>query len=153
MRGRKPRPLQKEDIMRLSHRSLAAGVAGALILATGGVGAGQERFRQVITVHGIMAGGASGVHQLTFSGPVSLPGVTLAPGSYLFRRLGANVLQVASARNHRPYAMLLTTPTMRTTPLDRYEIVLGEPLADGAPQKIEAWFAPGETVGQELTYR
>ena len=36
---------------------------------------------------------------------------------------------------------------------DRYEVVLGSPLGDGSPRRIEAWFAPGESTGQQLMYK
>jgi hypothetical protein len=134
-------------------RTVAAGVAGIVVLTGSGAGAEQDRFRQVVNVQGRITAGPGGVHQLTFSAPVALPGVSLAPGTYQFRRLGANVLQVSSAGGHMPYAMMLTNASSRTMRLDTYEIVLGAPLADGAPPRLEAWFAPGESVGQELIYR
>ena len=88
------------------------------------------------------AHGRPGEHRLTFSGPVALPGVSLPPGTYTFRRPSGNVLQVVNSAG-TPYAMMTTVPVMRTHRLDRYEIVLGAPLADGAPRRIEAWFAGG----------
>jgi hypothetical protein len=132
-------------------RALVAGVVGALILTSSGVGARETQFRQVVTVRGSVSGSA-GTHQLTFSGPVALPGLTLAAGSYIFRRMGPHVLQVSAARDRTPYAMMLTTPGTRTSQLDRYEIVLGAPVVEGAPHRLEAWFAPGETFGQQLIY-
>src|SRR5262249_35047312 len=51
---------------------------------------------------------------LTFSGPVSLPGVTLPAGSYLFRFISPinspDVLQVMSVDGTESYAMLHTIP-------------------------------------------
>jgi len=51
-----------------------------------------------------------------------------------------------------PYAMVSTTSIARTGRTDRYEVVLGAPLTDGSPRRIEAWFAPGESTGQQLMY-
>jgi hypothetical protein len=131
-------------------RTLAAGALGAMVLG-GSVAAEKTQFRQAVTVHGVRTGSPD-IHQLTFSGPIALPGVTLAPGSYLFRRMGPHVLQVASARDRTPYAMVLTRAETRNGSLDRYEIAVGAPLADGAPPRLEAWFAAGESFGQQLIY-
>ena len=135
-------------------RSLAAAVVGAVVLVGIGVAAKGPQFRDTITVQGsgVASHSASGDHQLTFSGPVALPGVSLAPGTYTFRRPVGNVLQVLNSAG-TPYAMMNTVPVTRTSGLDRYEIVLGSPLADGSPRRIEAWFPAGESTGQQLMYR
>jgi hypothetical protein len=134
-------------------RSLAAAMVGAVVLAGIGAAAKGPQFRDTITVQGTgqAAHGASGDHQLTFSAPVALPGVSLPPGTYTFRRPVGNVLQVLNNAG-RPYAMMSTIPVSRTSGLDRYEIVLGSPLADGAPRRLEAWFPAGESTGQQLMY-
>jgi hypothetical protein len=138
--------------MKQVNRTLAGiVVAGVLGLTGVGVGAEKPQFRESITVQGAV-GGVAGEHHLTFSGPVALPGVSLAPGTYIFRRPAANVLQVANAKRV-PYAMLITSSAARTGRTDRYEIVLGAPAANGSPRRIEAWFAPGESTGQALIYR
>jgi hypothetical protein len=129
---------------------LAAAVVGGLILAGGSVRAEGPQFRDSITVQGSIVG-SSNEHHLTFSAPLALPGVALAPGTYIFRRVGGNVLQVSNAKR-RPYTMMTTASVTRTARLDSYEIVLGPPLADGAPRRIVAWFAPGESTGQQLLY-
>ena len=141
--------------MKQVKRSVAvAVVVGAWVLT--GVGAGAKgpakgtQFRESITVQGVL-GGSSQEHHLTFSGPVALPGVALAPGTYIFSRPANNVLLVTNARR-QPYAMLSTMAASRTSPSDHYEVILGAPLKDGSPRKIEAWFAPGEATGQELIY-
>ena len=136
--------------MKQGNRSvLVAFVVGALTLVGVGARAAAPQFRESVIVKGTV-GGLTGEHQLTFSGPVVLPGVALAPGTYIFRRPAGNVLQVSNAK-HQPYALLMTRPVSRAR-ADGYEIVLGAPLADGSPRRIEAWFAPGESTGQELIY-
>jgi hypothetical protein len=136
--------------MKQTNRSVVAGlVAGVLTLVTVGAGAASQ-FRESIMVKGTV-GGVTGDHQLTFSAPVSLPGVSLAPGTYVFRRPTGSVLQVSNVKG-QPYALLMTRPVSRGGRTDGYEIVLGAPLADGAPRRIEAWFIPGESTGQELIY-
>jgi hypothetical protein len=137
--------------MQVKHRLGVGMVLGALVLVGVAAGAKEPQFRDSIIVQGTV-GGSTGEHHLTFSGPVSLPGVSLAPGTYIFRKPANNVLQVTNG--HRvPYAMLQTRPITRTSRTDRYEVVVGAPLADGAPRRIEAWFAPGESTGQQLMYK
>jgi hypothetical protein len=118
--------------MQGKHRLGVGVVFGALVLVGVAAGAKEPQFRSVV-IQGT-AGGATGEHHLTFSGPVALPGVSLGPGTYIFRRPANNILQV----------------TGRT---DQYEVVLGAPLGDGSPRRIEAWFAPGESTGQQLMYK
>ena len=133
-------------------RGVRTAVIGAALLTAVGAGAKEPQFRDTITVPGTVQGGITGEHHLTFSGPVALPGVSLSPGTYIFRRPATNVLQVSNARRE-PYAMVMTTSATRTSKTDSYEIVLGPPLAAGSPRRIEAWFAPGEASGQQLLYR
>lgn len=142
--------------MKQVKRSVAVAVVlGACVLT--GVAAGAKgpakgsQFRESITVQGVL-GGSSLEHHLTFSGPVALPGVSLGPGTYIFRRPANNILQVTNA-NRVPYAMMQTSPIPRTGRTDQYEVVLGAPLGDGSPRRIEAWFAPGESTGQQLMYK
>jgi hypothetical protein len=137
--------------MKQVKRSVAVAiVAGAWVLVGVGAGAKGPQFRESITVEGVIRGSAQ-EHHLTFSGPVALPGVSLAPGTYIFRRPASNVLLVTNSRR-QPYAMLSTVSASRTSSSDRYEVVLGAPLTDGSPRRIEAWFAPGESTGQQLIY-
>ena len=139
--------------MQVKHRLGVGVVLGALVLV--GVAAGAKeppsQFRESVTVQGSV-GGSPGEHHLTFSGPVALPGMSLGPGTYIFRKPSNSILQVTNAKRV-PYAMLQTRPISRTLRTDRYEIVLGEPLTDGSPRRIQAWFAPGESIGQELMYK
>lgn len=138
--------------MKQVKRGVALGfIVGVCVLTGVAAGAKSAQFRESITIPG-SRGGSAGEHHLTFNTPVALPGVSLAPGTYIFRRPMANVLLVTNA-NRTPYAMLSTISAARPGASDRYEIVLGTPLADGAPPRLEAWFAPGETNGQQLIYR
>jgi hypothetical protein len=46
------------------------------------------------------------------------------------------VLLVTTA-NRKPYAMLSTISASRARATDRYEVVLGAPLADGSPRRLK----------------
>ena len=81
---------------------------------------------------------------LTFSGPVSLPHVTLPAGTYLFRFVDVNnshVVQVLSDDGKTSYAMFETIPIQRTpeAALDGEAVTFKEARADG-PRPIDAWF-------------
>jgi hypothetical protein len=125
-------------------------LATILVLGGGALAAGPQ-FRDTITVRGMVRGSGAD-HVLTFSGPVALPGVSLGAGTYVFTRPSANLLQVFSADRRHPYALLLTLATTRTSQIDTYQVVLGPRMAEGAPRRIDAWFVPGESTGQELIY-
>jgi hypothetical protein len=139
--------------MKLSQVALtSAMMATALSAVT--VVADNAQFRETITVKGVasMAKGAPGDHYLTFSVPIALPNVSLAAGTYVFRRPASNVLQVLTADGREPCALLMTRPVSRNSSLDTYQIVLRPADMPGAPRRIESWFAPGEMTGQQLSY-
>jgi hypothetical protein len=130
-------------------------ILGAAMYSGTGAGAQSPRFGETITVHAPAQGaarGSSADHYLTFSGPIALPGMSLGAGTYVFRRPTANVLQVLNANRREPYAMVQTIATRRTNVDNRYEIVFGAPAAPGAPRRLQAWFLPGESTGQQLVY-
>ena len=91
----------------------------------------------------------------TFNQPITLPGVTLPAGKYLFRNpditTSRRVVQVLSDDGKQSYAMLLTIPTQRTEPSADPEIRFME-TAEGTPRAIKAWWYPGNTIGWEFIY-
>ena len=91
----------------------------------------------------------------TFNQPITLPGVTLPAGKYLFRNPDINtsrrVVQVLSDDGEQSYAMLLTIPVERTEPAAEPEIRFME-TAEGTPAAIKAWWYPGNTIGWEFIY-
>jgi len=91
----------------------------------------------------------------TFSAPVSLPGITLPAGSYLFRVVdtlsGGNVVQVSSADAMRHYGFFLVNRSwMPVTPV-KPEIRLIETPTKFA-QAIRAYWYPGDRTGFEFIY-
>lgn len=91
----------------------------------------------------------------TFSGPVTLPGVTLPAGKYLFRNpdtlAGRRVVQVLSEDGRQAYAQLLTIPVQRFDAPKEPEVRFME-TAEGTPAAIKAWWYPGNTIGWEFIY-
>lgn len=91
----------------------------------------------------------------TFSQPVTLPGVTLPAGKYLFRNpdtvSGRRVVQVLSADGKQAYAQLLTIPSQRLDAPKEPEIRFMETAA-GTPAAIKTWWYPGNSIGWEFIY-
>jgi hypothetical protein len=92
---------------------------------------------------------------LTFNRAVGLPGVTLAPGSYVFE-LGApssslDVVQVTSGDRRRLYYLGFTRPIARPGNLRDSAVVFGEAL-EGAPPPIAVWYPPDMSYGRKFVY-
>jgi len=91
----------------------------------------------------------------TFSGPITLPGVTLPAGQYLFRLADPNssskVVQVLNADGTKPYGLFFTLAAGRFEPASTPEIRFME-TASGTPAAIKTWWYPGERTGYEFIY-
>lgn len=90
---------------------------------------------------------------MTFSAPVSLPGVTLPAGTYRFTHpdCSARILRVSSQDGLEVYGTFFTIPEERMMPTSDPEVVFAE-MPAGSPEVVKAWFYPGETTGDELMY-
>ena len=91
----------------------------------------------------------------TFSTPVTLPGVTLPAGRYLFRLADPNssrkVISVLSADGKTPLAMLHTIPNQLMKAPNDPEIRFMETSAN-MPPAIKTWWYPGKAIGYEFIY-
>ncbi|MDE3154917.1 MAG: hypothetical protein KGN76_07420, partial [Acidobacteriota bacterium] len=94
---------------------------------------------------------------ITFSEPVTLPGVTLPAGTYLFEHLEPgltphrHVVQVFNQSGTELYATLLAVPDYRLRAHGEPVIVFRRTPAR-QPEAIRAWFYPGEHAGDEFVY-
>lgn len=92
---------------------------------------------------------------VTFSAPVSLPGVTLPAGSYLFKladsQVNRNIVQVFAQDRSKILATILAIPAERNEPADETVITFTESPANTAPA-IRYWYYPGQKRGQEFAY-
>jgi hypothetical protein len=94
--------------------------------------------------------------EFTFNQPVELPGVTLPPGSYIFRFVdgttGRKVMQVqAKDASNKTFGMFLTINAERPRPSDDAELRFLETPA-GQPAAVKTWWYPGNTIGREFIY-
>jgi len=92
---------------------------------------------------------------VTFSAPVSLPGVTLPAGSYMFKladsQVNRNIVQVFTKDRSKILATILAIPAERNEPADETVITFAESPANSAPA-IRYWYYPGDKRGQEFAY-
>jgi hypothetical protein len=92
---------------------------------------------------------------LTFSGPVSMPGITLPAGTYRFSLMdpesGRRVIRVSDKDGSKNYGIFLSVSDQKMTPSGN-PVVMFREMPTGSPQAIRAWFYPGETYGYEFVY-
>jgi hypothetical protein len=91
----------------------------------------------------------------TFSAPVTLPGVTLPAGKYIFRLADPDssrkVINVLSADGKRSLAMLHTIPNQATKAPKDAEIRFMETSAK-VPPPVKTWWYAGKAIGYEFIY-
>ena len=91
-----------------------------------------------------------------FDNAVGIPGQTLAPGTYVFKRLGddVNVLQIFSQEENgrlHPVATLQMFPEELTTTPDDARVTLTEAV-HSSPAKLESWLYPGDSTAEDFVY-
>jgi hypothetical protein len=101
--------------------------------------------------HADAVAGDSSDHFLTFSGPVGVPGVGLAPGTYIFRLVAPTTLQVLSENRSMVYGMFLMTSIQRDEVTSGYTVTLEKTRKD-TPARIVTIFPPHASTGYEFTY-
>jgi hypothetical protein len=94
------------------------------------------------------------INTLTFRGPVTLPGVSLEAGTYIFER-GAVDERLVRVRSQDRSRLLYAgfTHTVRRPPGLGAEsnVTFGEAPAD-TPPRITAWYPAGGPTGQQFIY-
>jgi hypothetical protein len=94
---------------------------------------------------------------VTFSRSVSLPGVELTAGTYIFELAGPGfdrtLIRVMSRDRQKMYTQQFTLTVQRPASVtDNHGITFGEAPAGEAPP-IKAWYASGEPTGHQFIYR
>ena len=92
---------------------------------------------------------------VTFNRPVSLPGVTLGSGTYIFEAPGAeydhDLVRVLSRDRSRVFLTAFTRAVERPDGMKRDQLIsFGEPSRDGA-LPITVWW-PQDSVGHQFIY-
>ena len=96
--------------------------------------------------------------KVTFSGPVSVPGVVLPAGTYIFALAESSsdrhIIRVQNERGDKTYATILAIPDYRLNASSRTVMYFGEKGTgtQGSPVAIKSWFYPGDNFGQRFVY-
>ncbi len=103
-----------------------------------------------------LAGGilvsSPGLMVVTTAAPMQLPGRVLQPGTYEFRLIDSDgAVAVSSAPDHHFYGVYLVMPTSRTGSNDGAQVTAAA-APNGGPDRIAAWFFPGESSGYAFIY-
>jgi hypothetical protein len=99
--------------------------------------------------------------EITFSGPVEIPGVhlkgwsILPAGTYVFKILDSqsdrHIVQIFDKDGTTLYATALAIPNYRLKVTDKTVMTFSERPA-GEPEALRAWFYPGRNFGEEFVY-
>jgi len=92
---------------------------------------------------------------MTFSGPVQVPGVTLAAGTYTFKladgATNRHVVQIFNKNDNKLMTTVMTIPNERLEPVKDTLVMFAE-RPSGVPVAVKAWFYPGRSIGEEFLY-
>jgi hypothetical protein len=92
---------------------------------------------------------------VTFSGPVSVPGMTLPAGTYEFKIIDSNtnrnVVQIFNREGTKLFTTLLAVPAQRMEPSGDPVITFKETPSD-RPPAVHYWYYAGDLAGNELVY-
>jgi hypothetical protein len=92
---------------------------------------------------------------VTFSGPVSIPGMTLPAGTYEFKIIDSNtnrnVVQIFNREGTKLFTTLLAIPATRMQPSGDPVITFKE-TASNQPPAVHYWYYAGDLAGNELVY-
>jgi hypothetical protein len=95
------------------------------------------------------------VTKVTLSEPTQVPGKVLAAGTYTFKLLDDNanrhIVQIFNEDQTQVIATVMALPNERLHPSEK-TVMMYQERPVGEPVALEAWFYPGDTVGQQFAY-
>jgi hypothetical protein len=125
-------------------------------------------YKQFVTVLGVMALGfltmvstradtnVNKTTYLTFNRPVSLPGVTLGSGTYIFELPDAthvsDVVRVLSRDRSIVYFTAFTIPVQRPVGMSANRPITFAEARPDVPQPIAVWWPQDESTGRQFIY-
>jgi len=91
--------------------------------------------------------------RFTIKGPVEVPGVVLAPGTYDLKLLGngSGIAEIWSVDRPEFYGFFETAPVYRNHTTMKTSVVL-ESSEKTVPKRIDEWFYSGDHHGNEFVY-
>ena len=123
---------------------------------------GRIRSITAVACTALLLGAASATAQtsdrttfVTFSGPVTIPGMTLPAGTYTFRLAESpadrHIVQIFDKEQSKIFATLLAVPAERNQAEGEPVITFRETPAD-RPPALRYWYYAGEKSGNEFVY-
>jgi hypothetical protein len=115
----------------------------------------------IATIIMVTIAGVAGADQwndrtkLTFDAPITIPGATLAPGTYTFKLLDSPTSrQIVQIFNEDGTKLVATTHAVPAKRMDISgdSVLKLNPTETGAPVALKAWFYPGSRYGHEFVY-
>jgi hypothetical protein len=120
-------------------------IVTALVLAVLAVLAGRVTAQQINTNDKTL---------MTFTAAVEMPGVTLQPGTYVFRLADSpsrNVVQVLDEGEKNMLGQWTFVQADRPRVTDE-TVVMFKETREGATPAVQFWYFPGEKIGKEFIY-
>ena len=115
----------------------------------------------VVAVLGVLAGGVTAQQintndktRMTFTGAVEMPGVTLQPGTYVFRLADIptrNVVQVLDEGEKNMIGQWTFVQADRPRVTEE-TVVMFKETREGSTPAVQYWYFPGEKIGKEFIY-
>lgn len=115
----------------------------------------------ILAVIGVLAGGVAAQETnvsertfLTFSAAVEMPGVTLQPGTYVFKLADTptrNVVQVWDNDEKNMLGHWLFVQAERPE-VSNDTVIMFRETREGATPAVQYWYFPGERIGKEFIY-
>ena len=97
------------------------------------------------------------LNYLTFTQPVSLPGVSLGTGAYVFEEgpggVSRDIVLVRNRASQQPLYLGFTRPVRRPAGMPMSVSVEFGEVAAGSPTPIMRWYPVGSETGHEFLYR
>jgi len=93
--------------------------------------------------------------KITFSDTVQVPGTVLPAGTYIFKLLDSpsnrHIVRIFKDDNTTLVTTILAIPNERLKPTEKTVLTYAE-RPTGQPAAVEAWFYPGNNIGQQFVY-
>jgi hypothetical protein len=104
-----------------------------------------------VTGHAQVVRGSPADNFISFNAPIQVPGVGLAPGTYVFTILSPTVVRVTSEDRRTVYATFFTSPVRRASATDDGQMTFRRQ-GNGAPPRISAWYLQNQLEGMAPLY-
>jgi len=110
----------------------------------------------VLGAASVARGNFEHVNYVAISGRLTLPGISLPAGSYIFERTmprgSYDLVRVMSRDHHHLYFTAFTRRVQRPLGLPADRQIVFQEVPIGTTPRLQAWYPIGESTGQEFIY-